>query len=202
MSEYDHEPIRGLPGMLPPGETIVWQGSPEWRTLARSALHTRWIGGYFALLAVLALASGSAIGAALSVAGGVFTVALLAAFAWAAARTTVYTLTNRRVVLRIGVALQTCINLPFSALGGADLALLGRGYGDIALAPSAAHRLGYAILWPHARPWRLRNPQPMLRSIPEAAEVARLLAQLCKAPVAAPIVVAEPLPALHEAAAA
>ena len=35
MSEYENEPIRGLPGLLPKGEYIVWQGSPDWRGLAR-----------------------------------------------------------------------------------------------------------------------------------------------------------------------
>ena len=38
MSEYEIEPIPGLPGRLPPGETILWQGAPDWRVLARTAL--------------------------------------------------------------------------------------------------------------------------------------------------------------------
>ena len=33
MSEYDHEPVRGLPGVLPSGEALLWQGAPEWRSL-------------------------------------------------------------------------------------------------------------------------------------------------------------------------
>jgi hypothetical protein len=35
--------------------------------------------------------------------------------------------------------------------------------------------VAWLILWPHARPFYLKNPQPMLRSIPQAALVARLL---------------------------
>lgn len=57
MNEYENEPIRGLPGMLPPGEQIVWQGSPQWRALARGAFRTRLVMGYFALLAAWALVS-------------------------------------------------------------------------------------------------------------------------------------------------
>ena len=45
MTEYAHEPIRGLPGDLPEGEKILWQGAPDARTFARSALHTRWVTG-------------------------------------------------------------------------------------------------------------------------------------------------------------
>ncbi|QGN54598.1 photosynthetic complex putative assembly protein PuhB [Novosphingobium sp. Gsoil 351] len=181
MSEYDHEPVRGLPGNLPPGETIVWQGAPDWRVLARSALHTRLIAAYFAVCLTLALVNGSMLGVAFTVIGGALVVALLTGFAWAVARTTVYTLTNRRIVLRIGVALNTCINLPLGLIGSADLRERGHGFGDIALAPTASHRLGYVLLWPHARPFRLRSPQPMLRAVPDAAMVAQQLARACAA---------------------
>ena len=37
--------------------------------------------------------------------------------------------------------------------------------------------LGYALLWPHARPWRLSQPEPMLRAVPEAQDVAAILAE-------------------------
>ena len=57
MTEYENEPIPGLPGVPPPGETILWQGSPDRRSLARTAFHTRLVAGYFALLAAWALVS-------------------------------------------------------------------------------------------------------------------------------------------------
>jgi hypothetical protein len=43
--------------------------------------------------------------------------------------------------------------------------------------------LGYATLWPHARPFRLVAPQPMLRALPQAAEVAGILAKAAAAVV-------------------
>jgi hypothetical protein len=94
------------------------------------------------------------------------------------ARTTVYTITNRRVVLRIGVALSKCINLPLSQIGSADLRNQGDGFGDIALVPSGPSRLGYALLWPHAKPLRMGSPQPMLRALPAVGEVAAILARV------------------------
>ena len=57
MTEYENEPIRGLPGLLPAGEEILWQGAPAWQSLARSAFRTRLVAGYFLLLAAWALAS-------------------------------------------------------------------------------------------------------------------------------------------------
>lgn len=177
MREHDIEPIRGLPGDLPPGEAILWQGAPDARVFARSALGARWIGGYFALLVGWAMVSGTPLGALLTAGFGVLALALVYGFALLVARTTVYTITNRRVVLRIGVALSKCINLPLVKVGSADMRSLGAGYGDIALSLQGSGLLGYALLWPHARPFRLATPQPMLRALPDAANVAGILAK-------------------------
>lgn len=181
MTEYENEPIRGLPGNLPEGERILWQGAPDWRVFARSALHTRWVGGYFALFGALALVGGSLGGMVAALLSALVVTALLAGFAVLVARTTVYTLTNRRIVLRIGVALNKCVNLPLPLVGSAELRDLGAGYGDIALVPVTSHRLGYAMLWPHARPLRFSRPEPMLRALPDAQAVAQRIARACQA---------------------
>ncbi|RIV85615.1 photosynthetic complex putative assembly protein PuhB [Aurantiacibacter zhengii] len=179
VTEYENEPIRGLPGYLPEGEHIVWQGVPDWRVFARSALYTRWIGFYFTLLTVLALVSGSLGGALLTAISGVLALGLLNLFAWGVGKTTVYTITNRRLVLRIGVALNKCINLPLATVGSASLRAHAAGHGDIALQLTGKHRLGYAVLWPHVRPLRLRDAEPMLRALPDAENVAAILRRTC-----------------------
>lgn len=174
MNEYDSEPVRGLPGRLPEGERILWQGAPDAWVFARNAFHTRWVAAYFVALALYGVSVGSLFGVAATAGAGVACIGLLYLLAWAIARTSVYTLTNKRVVLRIGVALNACFNLPLSVMKSADLRPLERGHGDIALALDGA-TLGYLILWPHARPWRLKTPQPMLRAVPEAEAVAAML---------------------------
>ena len=50
MTEYETEPVRGLPAPLPAGETLLWQGSPAWWPLARSAFHFDKIAIYFGLM--------------------------------------------------------------------------------------------------------------------------------------------------------
>ena len=52
MNEHDHEPIPGLPAPLPANEEILWQGAPDWKTLARRAMRVRVVGVWFALLIV------------------------------------------------------------------------------------------------------------------------------------------------------
>jgi Bacterial PH domain len=181
IAEYDNEPIPGLPGFLPKGEEILWQGSPNWKRLAISALHIRKVGGYFALLAGFGAVQGSWTGALATVGVGLVGIAILALIAWGTAKTTMYTLTNRRIVMRIGIALPKCINLPLSVIGSADLALHGDGTGDIPLSLNAPQKLGYIQLWPSARAWELATPQPMLRAIPDAQSVATMLARACGA---------------------
>lgn len=190
ISEYESEPIPGLPGLLPPGERILWQGSPDRRSLARTAFHTRLIAGYFVLLAALAI--GNAIwsqatgiealaGIGATVGLGAVCYGLLHLFAWASARSTIYTLTERRIVMRMGIALPKCINLPIGLVGSVDLNQHGDGTGDLPLTITKGQRLGYVALWPHARPWRLKDPQPMLRAVPDVATVATLIARTCLA---------------------
>jgi hypothetical protein len=190
VTEYENEPIPGLPGIPPPGEQIMWQGSPDWRVLARTAFHTRLIAGYFVVLAAWALIGASLqgirspadiTGVAMTVILGTVGVALLHLLAWGSARTTIYTLTNRRIVLRIGIALPKCINLPLALVGAVDLATRPDGTGDVPLTITGQQKMGYLALWPHARPWKLAKPQPMLRAVPGAADVAALIARTCLA---------------------
>lgn len=188
--EHEFEAVHGLPEALPAGEHLLWQGSPDALALARQALHVDKLAIYFgALLAwrlIIGLHDGqSAVQIAQALTGmlplAVVALALLGGIAWLIARTTVYTLTNRRVVMRIGVVLSITFNLPFAEIKAADLRLRGhRGIGDITLQLGGEGRIAYLHLWPHARPWRLRQTEPMLRALPEAAAVAQRLAAALK----------------------
>ena len=103
-------------------------------------------------------------------------VGLLALLSWLCSRTSVYTITSRRVVMRIGVALPTAINIPFTMIAAAWLAPAD-GTGNISLALNCEERIAYSNFWPHVRPWRLARPEPMLRGIADARGVASLLAK-------------------------
>lgn len=179
------EPVRGLPQALPEGERILWQGRPASLALARDALNAQWVMGWFALLAAwrggAALVDAPAVEAA-RVAGlylgtGALACTILVACATVMARATLYTITTRRVSMRIGAALTLHAQVPFSRLGSVDLALSRDGSGTIALTPIGRSPLSYLVLWPHCRSWHAREPKPALRSIPQAQAVADLLAE-------------------------
>lgn len=196
MSPGEQEgPGRGLPEPLPPGERLLWQGAPDWRALARHALHVRKVAAYFTAVALWlaadALASGAGVAAALGqamsqVAIAVGAIAILCLLAWLMARTTVYTITDRRVVMRLGVALPVTVNLPYAKVDGADLRAYRDGTGDLSLTLNPGERLSYILFWPHVRPWCLRRPRPMLRVLPDAERAAAVLAEALAASQAQP----------------
>jgi hypothetical protein len=178
--------IRGINEPLPPGEHVLWQGAPDWRALARTALHIRTFALYFALMLgwrlTASLADGRTFGDALVSCAALALLALvalglIAGFAWLAARTTIYAITTERVVMRVGVAMPIFVNIPFSGIEAAALKSYGDGSGDIPLTLKEEVRLAYLHLWPHARPWQMARPQPMLRALPAASTVANVLAE-------------------------
>ena len=184
--EHEFEAEYGLPEHLPGDERLLWQGSPDWVTLAISAFHVRKLAIYFGVLLTLrgsfALSDGASPAGALASALALLPLALIAVgllcvVAWLSARTAVYTITNKRVVMRIGVVLSVTFNLPFRSIESAALKRFGNGCGDLPLALTGEDRIAYLHLWPHARPWRFNRPEPMLRAVPEAAKVADLLSR-------------------------
>jgi Bacterial PH domain len=130
---------------------------------------------YFGAIAIWAVSRGDMNTASAVTVLGVVVVSLFTLFAWGVSRTCVYTLTNKRVVLRVGVALNKCVNLPLSDIETANLKMLEGGHGNIVLTLKGMPRLGYLMLWPHARSLRFVRPQPMLRAIPDARNVAAML---------------------------
>ncbi|MEO8936370.1 MAG: photosynthetic complex putative assembly protein PuhB [Burkholderiaceae bacterium] len=182
--EHDFEVEPGLPQPLPRGEQVLWRGSPDWRVLARECFHVRKLAVYFAVLVVWragtvihdsANLSAAIVPTLIAVGLAVLALGIVSLLAWFSARTTIYTLTDRRIVMRVGIVLSVTFNLPFKHVEAANLRGMKDGYGDIALSLDDSTRIAYLHLWPHARPWRVARVEPSLRSIADAADVAQKL---------------------------
>lgn len=185
MSDFAFEPVRGLPEMLPEGERLLWQGAPSWQDLAVNAFHARKVIIYFGVMSVLQLLAQVSVGTDIVTAlkpllwlmpMGLVAAAILTALAYVSARTTVYTITDKRLVFRVGMALPVTINVPFKVIASASVRLFANGVGDIPVALLQGNKIEYLMLWPHAKPWEFVRPEPTLRSIPDADRVASLLA--------------------------
>jgi Bacterial PH domain len=160
-------------------EKVLWKGRPDLAVLARTAFYTRTVGFYFAALVAISLVLGNTSTAIVCALLGVAGVVILYGLAWLCSRTTLYILTDARLIMRIGMATETRVSVPLKHVRSADLRARGKSHGDISLTLSGDRLLGYALLWPHARPWRFSRPEPMLRAVPEAEKLASILAEAC-----------------------
>ncbi|EAQ27294.1 MULTISPECIES: photosynthetic complex putative assembly protein PuhB [unclassified Roseovarius] len=192
--DFAFEPVKGLPETPPEGERILWQGRPDWWHLSVESLSLPWVAGYFVVLAVWRFVTlmdqmpliGAFAAASPLLIMGVVVCLMLMLVGYIQARATVYTITNRRVAMRIGAALTVTLNLPYTQVGRADLKLGRGGTGTIALDLMGETQLSYLVCWPHVRPWVMRRTQPALRCIPEAAKVAQMLAEAAETRIATP----------------
>ncbi len=183
--DFAVEPIKGLPGILPEGEDILWQGRPNWWALSKDSLNVYWILGYFIVLAVWRYLSLYQVeGTGYAMAGslplmvlGIVACTILVGIAYIQARMTIYTITTKRVVMRIGAALTITFNFPYKKISNANLGLRKDGTGTIALELIGYNKVSYLVLWPHLRPWKMSNPQPAFRCIDNPEEVAKILSK-------------------------
>lgn len=185
MTTFEIERALDLAAPLPEGEHVIWLDSPDWKSFALRVFHLKALAIYFGILiaanvAWMASNNGSS---AEMLASSVRLLALSAAalvmfglLAWLMAKSTTYAITNHRVFLRIGVALSITVTVPFKTIRSADLRTFADGTGDLPLSLTGHDRLAYLHLWPHARPWHLKDTAPMLRAVPNAKQVAEILA--------------------------
>jgi hypothetical protein len=81
----------------------------------------------------------------------------------------VYTLTNKRLVLRFGVAMPMMVNMPLQILGLRGPARYSDGSGDIMLTLNQRKKMSYLMLWPNVRSWQspcARAAQPGMSTAP------------------------------------
>jgi hypothetical protein len=183
--EYDQEPQVGLPEQLPPNERLIWQGSPNWRSMAIHVFHVRKVAAYLLLMmAARAYVVGSEQGFSQGVVSAfwltpfiAFAVGGLSLLAYLSAKDTMYTITSKRIVMRIGIALTLTYNIPLKLVFAAGMHERKDGSGDIPLTMLKGNKIALLNLWPHARPWRITSPEPMLRCLPEVKAVAAELAK-------------------------
>lgn len=208
MREHEIEPVPGLPEKLPEGEGILWQGGPRWWSLTNRALHLRTLSIYFALMVAWSVGTAATSGSSFSeaaIASGtslglaVLCLGVLVVIGRALSKAAVYTVTNRRVVLRVGVALPMTINIPFSAIEAAAVKRHADGTEDIVLTLAPEHKIAWLALWPHARPWRIKRAEPMLRAVPVTSGAAQIISRALAASASMPVpampdgVVADPV---------
>jgi Bacterial PH domain len=175
--------VHGVAEALPPGERLMWEGAPAPRALARHLLFVRPLAAYFALMVawwvVANIGKAGTMDFWMPVALQLTLVSLvlggvLGLANWIAQSTT-YAITDRRIVMRLGVIFPLTVNIPLKYVVSAQARTFGDGTGQIAVQLDQKEKLAWIVLFPHVRPWRFRTPEPLLRGLTDPAEVGRVL---------------------------
>ena len=185
MSEFSDIPRHIGPADLPPGETVLWRGKPDWRHLALDAFGAPWVTFYFVGIGVWHMSTTLHDGGTRAQALADFSTVLLpmaialslvSLLAWLSARATVFTVTDRRLVMCYGVALPALINIPLDTVEAMRARRGFAGRGDLTFTLPRKGRLAFHQLWPYARPWHLFPASPMMRAVPRVEEVKLIVA--------------------------
>lgn len=199
--EHEVEPVPGLPERPPEGEGILWQGAPNRWSFAVRAMRLRGVGLYLAAMVAWRVASEGTVsslwwplGLALACLG------ILGWIGWMQGASALYTITTKRVVFRVGVALPMTVNIPFALVQDALVRRHRDGTEDLVLTLLPGSRASFVALWPHVRPWRVSRPEPMLRAVPASAGAAQVLARALAAHAGQPVSVPAAEPAREPAA--
>ncbi|MEN7341994.1 MAG: photosynthetic complex putative assembly protein PuhB [Pseudomonadota bacterium] len=185
MTQRPADMLEGVPRGMPRDERPLWRSGPDGARLAKTALHIRKLALYFVGLLLwrylVVWRDGFSFETFVDV---TITTVLLAMgvlllvrlYAYASARSTSYTVTSERIVIRTGIALSIAINLPFSKIASVDVRRDGEG-GDIELTLVEGAKVGYLILWPSAKPLYFKKVRPVLRALASVELPVRVLGE-------------------------
>ena len=143
---------------LPADEVLIWQGRPEANAIAIRAMYLWYVVAY--LLGLVVLRTGYLIMGdapisewsallAWQLIASLFVVGVIVGISALYGKTTIYSLTNRRLILRTGAAVPIHVNFPLEQIASADLKVFSDGTGDIALKLENSDKLYWLLLWPN-----------------------------------------------------
>lgn len=175
--------VRGVSEALPPGERILWEGAPNARALARHLFFIRPLSAYLGAMVLWWVAVNrtqvntdafwATLGIQLMLVGGVIGGAWL--LARSIANGTTYAITDHRIVMRFGVIFPLTINVPLHYVEGASAREFTDKTGQIAVQLTKKESIAWIVLFPHVRPWKFSNPEPLLRGLMEPVKVGEVL---------------------------
>ena len=180
---HEFEPTFGFPESLPTSEKVLWQGSPCAWLIARRIFFLPHLFFYFLIFSCLALIFNSDVLTLKDlfvkflsyISLGMVAIFILLAISFLISSTALYSITDKRVVMRIGIVLNLSLNIPFSKIETAELKAYPDKSGDISLNLVPDNKIAYLHLWPHCRPWFFSSPRPRLSCLKDVEVIASCL---------------------------
>ena len=168
---------------IPDGESILWKGKPSLWGFSWNLFGLKWITFYLSILSVVSIARffASDFHTAFYIdflpffLSGIFASIILIGLAAIQAYSTVYIITENRVIIKTGAALSFLISMPFKKIKEVNLQKRGASIGTISFDLFSKKRVPYISCWPSVRPWKFKKTQPAFSCVRSVDEVATIL---------------------------
>ena len=168
---------------IPDGESILWKGKPSLWGFSWNLFGLKWITFYLSILSVVSIARffASDFHTAFYIdflpffLSGIFASIILIGLAAIQAYSTVYIITENRVIIKTGAALSFLIRMPFKKIKEVNLQKRGASIGTISFELFSKKRVPYVSCWPSVRPWKFKKTQPAFSCVRSVDEVATIL---------------------------
>ena len=168
---------------IPNGESILWKGRPSLWGFSWNLFGLKWITLYLSMLSIVSVARffASDFYTAFYVdclpffLSGIFASIILIDLAATQTYSTVYIITENRVIIKTGAALSFLISMPFKKIKEVNLQKRGASIGTISFELLSEKRVPYISCWPSVRPWKFKRTQPAFSCIGSVDEVATIL---------------------------
>ena len=168
---------------IPDGESILWKGRPSLWGFSWNLFGLKWITFYLSILSIVSIARffASDFHTAFYIdflpffLSGIFASIILFGLATIQAYSTVYIITENRVIIKTGAALSFLISMPFKKIKEVNLQKRGASIGTISFELFSKKRVPYISCWPSVRPWKFKKTQPAFSCVGSVDEVATIL---------------------------
>ena len=150
---------------IPDGESILWKGKPSLWGFSWNLFGLKWIAAYLFILLMVSILRVfvSDFYTAFFVdflpffSSGVFASIILFGLAAVQTFSTVYVITEKRVIIKTGAALSFLISMPFKKIKGINLQKRRGSIGTISFELFSEKRVPYTSCWPSVRPWKFKK---------------------------------------------
>ena len=168
---------------IPEGESILWKGKPSFWGFSWYFFGLKLLALYLIILSVVFAArltvtdffTAFVVDFLPFLLSGILTSCILMALAKIQSQSSVYIITENRVIIKSGAALSFLISMPFKKIKAVNLQKRKGSLGTISFELNSGKRVPYISCWPSVRPWRFKNTEPAFSCIENVDEVATIL---------------------------
>ena len=168
---------------IPEGESILWKGKPSFWGFSWYFFGLKLLAFYLIILSVVFAArltvtdffTAFVVDFLPFLLSGILASCILMALAKIQSQSSVYIITENRVIIKSGAALSFLISMPFKKIKAVNLQKRKGSLGTISFELNSGKRVPYISCWPSVRPWRFKKTEPAFSCIENVDEVATIL---------------------------